>query len=267
VGRVALALVAMAATACGTDLVGPASSSTSLAAAAPGTTSTTAPLTGEVAVAFPVVGCTPAFGSPVPGQGWKPSILLAPIPTVLVGQVEFYTDGTRSILGPSGWACTETDAADGGVDLAVVPPGTPDAPTSGSPTAGAEGVFATFDTTAHTAGVDLVCPFFTLPSFQQRDANCNGQKPPGEFFSMPTPDVASVWDPAGVVGTLVASGGVHTVTGAVIFPQVTPAVGDGASIDIAVESCALTNAALCPTILSDFEVREFPVPSINGRSG
>ncbi len=181
-GRVALALVAMAATACGTDLVGPASSSTSLAAAAPGTTSTTAPLTGEVAVAFPVVGCTPAFGSQVPGQGWKPSILLAPIPTVLVGQVEFYTDGTRSILGPSGWACTETDAADGGVDLAVVPPGTPDPPTSGSPTAGAEGVFATFDTTAHSAGVDLVCPFFTLPTFQQRDANCNGQKPPGEIL-------------------------------------------------------------------------------------
>jgi hypothetical protein len=32
-------------------------------------------------------------------------------------------------------------------------------------------------------------------------------------------------------------------------------------VDIAVESCSLTDTALCPTILSDFEVREFPVPA------
>jgi hypothetical protein len=264
---VALALVAMAATACGSDLLGPATSSTSSLAAAPGTTSTTAPLTGEVAVAFPVVGCTTADDSQLPGQGWKPSVLLAPIPTVLVGQVEFYTDGTHSILGPSGWACTQTTADDGAIDLAVVPTGTPNPPTPGSPAAGAEGIFATFDTTGRSAGVDLVCPFFTLPSFQQSDANCNGQKPPGEFSSMPTPDITSVLDPAGVVGTLAGSGGDHMVTGTVIFPQVMPAVTDGASVAIAVESCALTKTTLCPTVLSDFEVREFPVPSLNGRSG
>jgi hypothetical protein len=266
VGPLALALMAMAATACGSDLIGPASTSTSLAAA-PVTTSTTAPLTGEVAVAFPVVACTTPYGGQLPGPGWKPTILLAPIPTALVGQVEFYSDGTRSILGPSGWACTETTAADGGVDLAVVPPGTPNPATPGSPAAGANGIFATFDTTGHSAGVDLVCPFFTLPSFQQRDADCNGQKVPGEFSSMPTPDVASVLDPAGVVGTLAGSGGGHMVSGAVLFPQVMPAVTDGASIAIAVESCALSNAALCPTVVSDFEVREFPVPSPDGSSG
>ena len=56
------------------------------------------------------------------------------------------------------------------------------------------------------------------------------------------------------------------MTGAVIFPQSMPAVTNGSSVDIAVESCSLTDTSLCPTILSDFEVREFPVPA-SGYSG
>jgi hypothetical protein len=46
----------------------------------------------------------------------------------------------------------------------------------------------------------------------------------------------------------------------VIFPQ-SKAVTYGSRIDVAVESCSLTASALCPTILSDFDVREFPVPA------
>ena len=56
---------------------------------------------------------------------------------------------------------------------------------------------------------------------------------------MPTPDVASVTDPAGVVGSLEGSGGQIAVTGTVIFPQVAPAVTDGSSVDVAEESCSL----------------------------
>ena len=37
-----------------------------------------------------------------------------------------------------------------------------------------------------------------------------------------------------------------------------PAVTDGSSVDIAVESCSLTDTSLCPTILSDFEVTGVP---------
>ena len=83
---------------------------------------------------------------------------------------------------------------------------------------------------------------------------------------MPTPDVVAVTDPGGVAGTLEGSGGINAVTGAVIFPQSMPAVTDGSSVDIAVESCSLTDPSLCPTVLSDFEVREFPVP-VSGYSG
>jgi hypothetical protein len=78
---------------------------------------------------------------------------------------------------------------------------------------------------------------------------------------MPTPDVASVTDPAGVLGSLEASGGQSAVTGTVIFPQDEPAVTDGSSVDVAEESCSLPLSPLCPTVLSDFDVRQFPVPN------
>ncbi len=128
-------------------------------------------------------------------------------------------------------------------------------------------MFATFDNTGNSAGVGLVCRFFTLPSWQQNESDCGGPKPPGEQTSMPTPDVASVSDPVGVIGSLAGSGGFHVVTGTVIFPQVMPAVSQGASVDVAIESCSLTDATICPTVLSDFDVREFPVPSANGSFG
>ena len=262
----------MTATSCGSDLLGPASTSStsstsSTAATTSGPVSTTVPLTGEVAVAFPVLGCTTPFGAPLPGQQWEPSILLAPIPTALVGQVEFYTDGNHSVLAPSAWSCIGTTASDGATDLAVVPPGAFNPTGSGAPAPGAEGVFATFDTTGRPSGAGLVCPYFTIPHWQQQEADCNGQKPAGELSSMPTPDVASVIDPIGVAGTLSGSGGLRAVTGTVIFPQAMPAVMDGASINVAMESCSLSDAALCPTVLSDFDVREFPVPTAGGGSG
>jgi hypothetical protein len=82
---------------------------------------------------------------------------------------------------------------------------------------------------------------------------------------MPTPDVASVTDPAGVVGSLEGSGGAHAVTGTVLFPQESPEVADGGSVVVAVESCSLPDTSLCPTVLSDFDVREFPVPGATAR--
>jgi hypothetical protein len=42
-------------------------------------------------------------------------------------------------------------------------------------------------------------------------------------------------------------------------------VADGSSVNIAVESCSISDTTLCPTILSDFEVREFPVPTSSVR--
>ncbi len=223
-------------------------------------TTTTAPLSGEVAVAFPVVACTTDAGAPLGDGGWKPSILLAPIPTALVGKVEFYSDGLRTVLAPSGWSCAQTQPATGASGLAVYPPNDPNPPVTGPAAPGTEGVFATFDSTADVAGIALVCPYFTVATWQSEEAKCTGAKPAGEQSSMPTPDVVAITDPEGVVGSLEGSGGPGPVTGAVIFPQIASAVTDGTSVAVAEESCSLPDPSLCATVLSDFEVREFPVP-------
>jgi len=186
---------------------------------------------------------------------------LAPIPTALVGKVEFYSDGVHTVLGPTGWTCAQTVGNQGVSGLVVSPPGNANPPGSSIPPAGAQGIFAIFATTGNAQGISLVCPYFTTPSWQQNEARCSGNKPLGEQTSMPTPDVVAITDPGGVAGSLEGSGGDHAVTGAVIFPQSMPAVTYGSSVAVAVESCSLTDTSLCPTVLSDFEVREFPVPT------
>jgi len=287
-----------------------AASSTS----ASGSTPTTVPIDGEVAVAFPVVACTDPSdgGSAIKSRtGWNPTILVAPIPTSLVGKVTFYTDGVHTLLGPTGWTCAlmspgttspyqgqgqggatpDTSvpgtgagsgpgsgpgaavsssstlgqsgaiAAPGGISLAVYPPNDPNPPIAGAPTPGTEGIFATFATTGTHAGIDLVCPFFAIPAWQSRSADCSTTKPLGETTDVLTPDVTQVTDPAGLVGNLAASGGQGPVTGVVIFPQIPSAVSYGSPVAVAAESCSIADTALCPTILTDFEVREFPVPA------
>ncbi len=253
------------------------------------TTTTTAPVVTGVAVGIPVAGCTAGTASTgaigqtsasgtgaTYGQGgsgpngdgsgdssgWRPSFILAPVPTALISLVEFYSDGLHTVLAPTGWTCTTLDPSSQETELVVYPTGDPDPPTTGSPAPGSQGIFAIFATTDEPQGVSIVCPFFTVPAWQQREALCDsGHVPNGERTTMPTPDVAAVSDPAGVVGSMPGSGGPHTVSGVVIFPQVMPAVQQGDGIDVAEESCSLVSPMLCPTILSDFEVREFPVPS------
>ena len=123
-------------------------------------------------------------------------------------------------------------------------------PTSGAPAAGSEGIFATYASTGSPAGIDLVCPFFTIPSWQAHSAGCSTSKPTGELSNALTPDVTAVADPAGVTGSLAASGGQEAVNGVVIFPQVPSAVSYGRSENVVAESCALGG----PVAVSDDRV-------------
>jgi hypothetical protein len=266
-----LGAVSVTASACGSSLIGsatstPPSSSPSVSSQQRSALAKDGPLNSEVAVAFPVAACATSSDHPLESDGWLPTILLAPIPTGLVGKVEFYSDGFHTVLGPTGWICQQTVDIEGTITgLTVYPPGTADPPVSTIPTAGSTGIFAIYDTTGTTQGIALVCPFFAVPKWQQSEAHCSGIPPNGQQTSLATPDVVSVTDPAGVAGSLEGSGGFHPVTGTVIFPQ-SKAVTYGSSVDIALESCSLTDSSLCPTILSDFDVREFPVPAANGYS-
>jgi len=95
---------------CGSSLLGSTSSTIASSTATTGadTPSTTVPVNGEVAVAFPVVACVdPSYGGSAikASSGWHPSIMVAPVPTSLVGKVTFYSDGVHTLLAPSGWTC------------------------------------------------------------------------------------------------------------------------------------------------------------------
>jgi hypothetical protein len=207
-------------------------------------------------------GSASGSGTGFPGAGsgtaWRPTSLVAAVPASLVGKVALYSGGDASVLGPTGWTCSQLLAADGSSSIAVYPPGTPD-PTTTSPTAGASLVDVQFDYTGHVPGTDLVCPYFP-PADPSQYAGCQTTPPSGEVGTKLTPDIVSITDPVGVKGTLAGSGGSQAVRGALIVPHVQ--TGSAASINVAQESCSLPSAQanLCPAILTDFEIRDFPAP-------
>jgi len=307
VGGVTLGLALILIPGCSSSsLLGPTGSSSPTTSPTPSGPTTTVPINGEVAVAFPVVACDdPANGvtSPTFSTGWKPTVLVAPIPTSLVGKVTFYSDGVHTVLGPKGWTCsvvapgpagtagqpattttyggstTTTTTAPaatlagqnaaltvrGGVSLAVYPSTAPVPPTQGPPPPGTDGIYATFASTSTPAGIALVCPYAALASWQTQSSGCTTTKPAGEQTTQPTPDITAVTDPQGVIGGMAGSGGQFAVTGVVIVPQDAQALKYGNAVAVAGESCALSDASICPTVLSDFQVREFPVPAASGR--
>ena len=258
-----LVAVGVLASACGSSLIGSAST-TPVPPVRQGhdaSTTTTAPLAGEVAVAFPVVACTTSTGGSLGTRGWRPTVLLAPIPTALVGKVEFYSDGVHTVLGPTGWTCAQTDGNQGASGLVVSPPGHANPPAAAIPPAGTEGIFAIFDTTGNAQGISLVCPVLHHSVVAAERGPLLGHQAPRRADLDAHPRRGRHHRPGRGGRNARRIRGDHAVTGAVIFPQSMPAVTDGSSVDIAVESCSLTDTSLCPTILSDFEVREFPVPA------
>ena len=81
----------------------------------------------------------PSNGGSLGTQGWRPSVLLAPIPTALVGKVEFYSDGVHTVLGPTGWTCSQTGAGQVASGLVVYPPGNANPPPGTIPPGGDRG--------------------------------------------------------------------------------------------------------------------------------
>jgi hypothetical protein len=220
----------------------------------PSTTTTPEPAAGTTVL--PVGTCFQTFGAPSAGPAWVPTQLAGAVPPHMASQLEFFSVGTETELGPRGWSCAQLTGADGSAGMDVYPPGQPN-PTlsSAEPDSGTQIIAATFDYTAHVPGVDLACPYF--PKVASANEPCPGPIPAGEQVHQLTPDVVTITDPAGVKGALAGAGGSIAVTGIMIVPQAPNLNG----VDIAEESCSLTVATLCPSILQDFLVRQLPVPT------
>ena len=150
----------------------------------------------------------------------------------------------------------------GPTTLAVYPPNDPDPPIAGAPAPGTEGIFATYATTGTNAGVDLVCPFFTIPSWQSQSAGCSTTKPAGETTNVLTPDVTAGDRPGRrgrEPGRHRAARGRHR--GGALPPDPLGHLLRLARSPWPPSRAPSPTPSLCPTILSDFEVREFPVPA------
>jgi hypothetical protein len=182
--------------------------------------------------------------------------------------LSFYSNGALTVLGPAGWSCGAEVAGDGGQALDVYPPGGSNYSEQLAPK-GAEVVQLTVDYTGHGPGAYLVCPLFphsAAAQFFQGDPPCPAA-PVGEHDNALTADIVTYTDPAGVKGTAAGSGGVYPSSGAMVYPQVTPAPQ---TVNVAVLSCTLPADLrdLCGAIQSDFLVRWAPVylgtPSPNG---
>jgi len=251
--RPLVACLALALAGC-TSSSAVSSTSTSSRASVVATPTTTAPSGVSV---LPVGTCSQVSGAPSNAPAWVPTELAGAVPASQKPELEFYSVGTETALGPRGWSCAQLTGADGSSSLSVYPTGQPNPTTSAGPVSpGAQIISEDFDYTAHVPGVDLVCPYF--PSFASTAEPCPNGVPAGEVVHELTPDIVSITDPSGVKGSLDGSGGSLAVSAVMIAPQA-PNLPNG--VDVAEESCSVRNTVLCPSILQDFMIREFPVPT------
>ncbi len=193
--------------------------------------------TASSLVAVPVVSCQVQYGAQTPAPAWMPSSLPVALPARTATRLTFYSDGYITGLAPKGWACSGTEAADGGQSLSVYPAGQRD-PLTAQPSANAAAVTVILDYTGHGPGAELVCALFPgtrAASLAQSTGACTSL-PHAERVQHPTADVATFVTPPGVKGSGFPSGGHNTSSGVVIFPQLHPEPG---SVNVAQLTCTL----------------------------
>jgi hypothetical protein len=217
-------------------------------------------------VVLPVVPCSSSSATePSTGSVWSPSKLTAQISTTAARSLDFYSADSETILAPRGWACSQENSTDGSSAIAAYPPGISNPLLSEAVSPGSHLVTARFDYTTHLPGFDLVCEYFrqesSTASTEFSSSQCTSSIPSGEQVSHVTTDIVSIFDPPGTKGNLQGSGGSDAVTGVAIWPQLS---NGGRAENVTEESCSLSNASLCPSILNDFLIRDFPVPSQSG---
>lgn len=204
----------------------------------------------------PVGTCASETARGGSGPVWIPTELPAVLSSSAVKSLEFYSVGSESVLGPQGWDCAQLFATDGSAQLAVYKPGSPNPVKTPAPTSsGAQLVDAIYDYTGHVPGYDLACAYF--PAIKHGTEPCTTSVPAGEQVKQLTPDVVRITDPAGVKGHLDGSGGPQPAVGIMIVPQSTTL----SSVPITEVSCSLRTTSLCTSILNDFVVRQFEVPT------
>ncbi len=190
-----------------------------------------------------VVACPTTFGLPDETMGPVPSTMTATVSADVAAQVAFYSDGTRTLLGPKGWHCEAAVGVDGSSAMTITPPGQATPP--GSPPPDHQAV------TAFTGGAcvgciaTMACGLFpeAWKLFDQPGSICPTTSPTGELITRPMPRSAVFEDPPGIAGTGEPSGGRYRALGLLVFDPGTGSGGTGADMPSVLKvTCTLPDA-------------------------
>ena len=192
---------------------------------------------------IPVVTCPTTFGLPDETMAPVPSTMTATVSAAVAAQVAFYSNGTRTLLGPRDWHCEAAVGVDGSSSMTITPPG--QATPTGSPPPDQQAV------TAFTGGAcvgciaSMACGLFpeAWKLFDQPGLACPTKSPAGELITRPIPRSAIFEDPPGVAGTGDPSGGRYRALGLLVFDPGTGAAGSGTDMPSALKiTCTLPDA-------------------------
>ena len=192
---------------------------------------------------IPVATCPTTFGLPDETMGPVPSTMTATVSAAVAAQVAFYSNGTRTLLGPKGWHCEAAIGADGSSSMTITPPG--QATPAGSPPPDHQAV------TAYTGGgcvgciATMACGLFpeAWKLFDTPGSSCPTTSPAGEVITRPIPRSVIFEDPPGVAGTGEPSGGRYRALGLMVFDPGTGAGGSGTDFPSALKiTCTLPDA-------------------------
>jgi hypothetical protein len=192
---------------------------------------------------IPVVACPTSFGLPDETMRPVPSTMTATVSAQVAAQVTYYSNGTRTLLGPKGWHCEAAVGADGSSSMVITPPG--QATPTGSPPPDRQAV------TAYTGGAcvgciaAMACGLFpeAWKLFAQPGMDCPTTTPSREDVTRPMPRSAIFEDPPGVAGTGEPSGGLYRSLGLMVFDPGAGTGGSGADFPSALKiTCTLPDA-------------------------
>ncbi len=258
-----LGVVVMVVAACGSSGPTPTPAPASTAVASPSAASTAPTATAAVPPAasgplaslaaptpersrtahIPVVSCPTTFGLPDETMAPVPSTMTATVSAAVAAQVAFYSNGTRTLLGPKDWHCEAAVGVDGSSSMTITPPG--QAAPSGSPPPDHQAV------TAFTGGAcvgciaTMACGLFpeAWKLFDQAGSACPTTSPAAELVTRPIPRSAIFEDPPGVAGTGDPSGGRYRALGLLVFDPGTGADGSGTDMPSVLKiTCTLPDA-------------------------
>jgi len=201
---------------------------------------------------IPVVSCPTTYGLPDETMAPVPSTMTATVSAAVAAQVAFYSNGTRTLLGPKDWHCEAAVGVDGSSSMRITPPG--QASPTGSPPPDQQAV------TAYTGGAcvgciaTMACGLFpeAWKLFDQGGSACPTTSPAGELVTRPVPRSAVFEDPPGVAGTGDPSGGRYRALGLLVFDPGTGTGGSSTDMPSALKiTCTLSDgmAQVCDEIV------------------